>query len=113
MPGPDDFHVHFNGTPHDRIKIVYLKPQQYAVSVGFVVPVADGTVMVLYFKAVQLKDELSVPEQLLIRGAAMTALATQQTLIPTATCFHICYGYERLRMHYYQPATWKVCRTAF
>jgi hypothetical protein len=103
MPGPDDFHAHFSGTPHDRIEIVYLKPQQYAVSVGFLVPVADVTVVVLHFKAVQLKDELSVPEQLLIGCGAMTALATEQTLIPTATCFHIRYSDERLRMHRNQP----------
>ena len=55
--------------------------------------------MVFYFKAVQLKRKLSVPEQLLICRASMAALATQKTLIPTAACFHIGYGNERLRAH--------------
>jgi len=99
MPGQDDLYIHFNGALHDCIEIVYLEPQQYPVSVWLVVPVADAAVMVLHFEAVQLKGKLSVPEQLLIFGASMTALATQQALIPTATCFHIGYGDERLRTH--------------
>lgn len=99
MPRQNNLHAHFNRTLHHRIKIVYLEPQQYTVSVWLVMPVADGTVMVLRFEAVQLKGKLSVPDQLLIDRAPMTALATQQTLIPTATCFHIGYGEKRLRTH--------------
>jgi hypothetical protein len=55
--------------------------------------------MVFYFEAVQLKDKLAIEDQLLIFGATVTALAAEQTLIPSATCFHIGYGDERLRTH--------------
>lgn len=99
MPRQDDLYTHFNGALHDRIKIVYLEPQQYTVPVWLVIPIADGTVMVLHVEAVQLKGKLSVPEQLLICGAPMTALTAQQTLIPTAACFHIGHGDKRLRTH--------------
>jgi hypothetical protein len=55
--------------------------------------------MVFYFKAVQLKDKLAIRDQLLKRGAPMTAPAAQQTLIPSAACFHIGNADERLRTH--------------
>ena len=78
---------------------VYLEPQQYTVSVWLVVTIADRTVIVFHFEAVQLKDKLVLRDQLLIFGAPMIAPAAQQTLIPSATCFHIGYGDERLRAH--------------
>ena len=99
MPGHDDLHTHFSGAPHDPVEIVYLKPQQHAVSVWLVVTIANQAVMVFNFEAVQLEHKLAVPDQLLIFGASMIALAAQKTLIPTATCFHIGYGDEWLRTH--------------
>ena len=99
MPGQDDLHTHFGGAPHDRVKIVDLKPQQYTVSVWLVVAIANRTVMVFNVETVQLKDKLAIPDQLLIFGAPVIASAAQQTLIPTATCFHIGYGDQWLRMH--------------
>jgi len=99
MPGQDDLYAHFTTTLHDRIEIVYLEPQQHTISVWLLLPVADGTVMVLHFEAVQLKHKLSVPDQLLVHRTPMTALAIQETLIPPATCFHIGYCDERLRAH--------------
>lgn len=99
MPGHDDLHAHFSRALHDRIKVVYLEPQQYTVSIWLVIAIADWTVMVFYVEAVQLKDKLAIRDQLLIFGAPMIAPAAQQTLIPSATCFHIGYGDERLRAH--------------
>lgn len=99
MPGHDELHAHFGGALHDRVKVVYLEPQQYTVSVWLVITIADRTMMVFYFEAVQLKDELAIRDQPLIFGAAMIARAAQQTLIPSAACFHIGYGDERLRTH--------------
>ena len=60
MPGHDDLHAHFGGALHDRVKVVYLEPQQYTVSVWLVITIADRTVMVFYFEAVQLKNKLAV-----------------------------------------------------
>ncbi len=99
MPGQDDFHAHFSGTLHDRFKVVYLEPEQYTVSVWLVITIADGTVIVFHFEAVQLKDKPAIRDQPLIFGAPVIAPAAQQTLIPSATCFHIGYGDERLGTH--------------
>lgn len=99
MPGQHDVHAHFSATLHDRVKVVYLEPQQHTVPVWLVVRIADRTVMVLYFEAVQLKDKPAIRYQTLIFGAAMVAPQTQQTLIPSAACFHVGNGDERLRTH--------------
>lgn len=99
MPGHDDLHAHFSRALHYRVKVVHLEPQQYAVSVWLVITITDRTVMVFYFEPVQLKDKLVIRDQLLIFGAPMIASAAQQTLVPSATCFHIGYGDERLRTH--------------
>jgi hypothetical protein len=99
MPGHYDLDAHFGGTLHDRVEVVDLKPQQYTVSVWLVITIADRTVIVFYFEAVQLKDKLAIGDQSLIVGAPMIAPAAQQALIPPATCFHIGYRHERLRTH--------------
>jgi hypothetical protein len=75
MPGHDDLDAHFSGALHDRVKIVYLEPQQYAVSVRLVITIPDRTVMVFYAEAVQLKDQLAIRDQPLIFGAPMIAFA--------------------------------------
>ena len=99
MLGPDDLHAHFSSALHDRIKVVHLEPQQHAVSVWLVITIADRTVMVFYLESVQLKDKAVIRDQLLIFGTSMIASAAQKTLIPSATCFDIGYGNERLRTH--------------
>ena len=69
MPRQDDLYSHFSGALHDRVKVVYLEPQQYTVSVWLVITMADRTVIVFYFEAVQLKDKLPIRDKLFIRGA--------------------------------------------
>ena len=99
MSRHDDLHAHFSGALHNHVKAVHLEPEQHAVSVRPVTRIADRTVMVFYFEAVQLKDKLAIRDQSLIFRAPMIAPAAQQTLIPSATRFHIGYGDERLRTH--------------
>jgi len=99
VPGHNEPDVHFSGTSHDFVKVLHLEPQQYAVSVRLVIGVADGTMMVLNSELMQLKNNLAVPDQLFVLRAAMVALATQQTLIPSAARFHIGDGDEGLRTH--------------
>ena len=99
MPGHDDLDAHFSGALHHRLKIVDLEPEQHPVSIWLVITVADRAVMVFYFEAVQLKNKLAIRDQLFVRGAPMIASAAQQTLIPSAACFHIGHGDQRLRTH--------------
>lgn len=60
MPGHNNLHTHFSGAPHDRVKVVYLEPQQDTVSVRLVISIADRTVVVFYLEAVQLKDKPAI-----------------------------------------------------
>ena len=99
MFGKDDLDAHLSYALHDSVKIFYLEPQQDAVSVGLVVLVAYGAMMMFDFEAVQLKNELSVGGELLIVGTSMTASAAEQTLIPPAAGFDISDGDEGLRTH--------------
>ncbi len=99
MPRQNYLDVHLAGTLHHCFEIVHLEPQQYPVSVWLVFPIAYPPVMVLYFEVVQLKHQLAVPNQLLIRGAPMIAPQAQQPLIPPAARFHIRNGDQRLRTH--------------
>lgn len=48
----DDLDIHFLYSLHDCVEVFDLEPEQQAVSVGFVVPVADGSVIVFDFEAV-------------------------------------------------------------
>ena len=68
MPGHDDLDAHFGGALDDRVKIVNLEPQQYAVSIWLVVTIGDRAVMVFNFEAVQLKHKLAIGDQLFICG---------------------------------------------
>jgi hypothetical protein len=56
------------------------------------VVVFDGPVM-------KLKDQLPVPDQTFVLGAAMGALAVEKTLIPPAAGFDVGHRDERLRSH--------------
>jgi hypothetical protein len=99
MPGHHHFHAHFSSALDNSVKVIYFEPQQHAIAVRLVITVADPAVIVFYFEAVELENKLAVRDQSFIFAAAMIALATQQTLVPPAACFHICNGNKRLRTH--------------
>ena len=61
--------------------------------------IADRAVIVVGFEGVQLEDEFAFRDQAFIDGASVIALATQETLVPTAAGFHIGDGYEGLGPH--------------
>jgi hypothetical protein len=46
MLGHDNPHSHFSRALHDRVKVVYLEPQQYTVSVRLVITMADRAVII-------------------------------------------------------------------
>lgn len=99
MARQHDFNVHLEGTLHHRVEIIYLEPEQHTVAIGSVGAIADGAVVVLDFKVVQLQDERAVHHQLLILLAAVSPTTAQQALIPAAAGFYICETNERLRTH--------------
>ena len=75
MAGQDELDSHFRGALHDRVEVIHLEPEQDTVAVGSIGWIADGAVMMLDVKAVQLQDELAIPHELLIVAAAVSAAA--------------------------------------
>jgi hypothetical protein len=99
MAGQNNLNLHLDDALHDCVKIFHLEPKQHTIAVGFVSAIADGAVMVLDLKAVQLQDELAILHQLLILPAAMSPAATEQALIPAAAGFNIGDTDEWLGVH--------------
>lgn len=95
----DYLDTHISSALHDCVEIIDFKPQQHAVSVWPVVRVANRTVVVVHLETVQLKNKLSIRHQLFICGAAMSAAAAQEPLIPSAACLHIGYSNQRFGAH--------------
>lgn len=105
MTRSDDLHAHLRGALHGRFKVVNLKPQQHSVSIRPVIRISDRTVVMYYPEPVQLEDNLSIRNQLLVLGASMITAAPEQALIPAAACFHVGDGNERLGTHPSKPNT--------
>ena len=104
MAGQHDLDTHFGGALHYGIKFVHLEPKQHTVAVRAVGGIADGTVMMLDFKTVQLQKELTVFNQLLVLRASVSSAAAQQALIPLAAGFDIGDTDERLGAHGSKPS---------
>ena len=99
MAGKHDLDAHFGGALHQLVEVIHLEPEKDAIPVRAVGAIADGAVVVLDFKAVQLQDEGAVLDQLFIVRAAMRAAETEQALIPAAAGFDIGDTDEGLAMH--------------
>lgn len=99
-----DFHAHFTGPLHHVIKILDFKPQKQAIAIWLVAAISNPAVMMLHFKAVQLENNLPVPDQLLVFPASVIASAAEEALIPPAACFYISYSNQRLRPHFLSVA---------
>jgi len=99
MAGQHHLNPHFDGALHYCIEVLHLEPEQHTIAVGSVGAIANGPVMVLDFKAVQLQDDLAILYQLLILPAAVRPAAAEQALIPPAAGFDIRDTNERLGVH--------------
>ncbi len=99
MAGQNNLDLHVGDALHDGVEVIDLEPEQHTIAVGPVRAIADGAMMVLDFKAVQLQDERTVFHQLFIVLAAVSAAASQQTLIPATARFDVRNAYERLGAH--------------
>ncbi len=91
--------AHCSSAFEDGIEIFYFEPQQHTVPIRSVLAVADEAVMMLDCETMQLHHKLPIGYKPLVLTAAMVALHTQQTLIPSAACFHVVDGDEWLRAH--------------
>src|ERR1700677_5134038 len=105
MAGQHDLDAHFGSALDCRIEVLHLEPEQYTIAVGSVGAIADGAVMMLDFKAVQLQDEAAILHQLLILPSAVSPAAAQQPLIPSAAGFDVRDTDERLRVHGSYPVS--------
>src|SRR6185437_11686321 len=99
MARQQDFDTHFHRTLHDRVEVFHFKPEQHTIAIRSVVGIADGTVVMLDVKTVQLQNELTVLHQLLILRASVNSTAAQQALIPLAAGLYIRNANEWLGAH--------------
>ena len=81
MSWQDDLRLQVRSAGNDRLEIVHFKPEEHTISMGEVW-VADRAVMMLDIPTVQLKNQPAVRNKSLILGAAMIALAAEESLIP-------------------------------
>jgi hypothetical protein len=91
--------LHLGGTGQRLVKVIDFKPQEDPVPVGFVIRVADGSVMVLDRETVQLHDQHSIGLESLVLRTAMGTPAGEESLIPSATGFDVGYCNEGLWSH--------------
>lgn len=99
MSGQHDLDAHGRGAFEDVVEVVDLKPEQQTVTIGPVVRIGDGAVMVFDGKAVQLKNNLTVMNQLFVDGAAVIAADTEKTLVPETAGFNVSDCDEGLGTH--------------
>ncbi len=87
MPGQHEldthFGTHFGGALHDFVEFFHFEPQQHTIAIGSVGTIADGPVIVLNVKTVQLQDELTILYQLLILRAAVSSATNRYKLLPS------------------------------
>jgi hypothetical protein len=99
MARQDDLGFQFGDTIHRRIEVVDFKPQQYSISIGFVIRITNRPVVVCDFEAVQLHDQLAIGNQSLIFAPAVRALTAKQALVPPAARFDVGHRDEGLGTH--------------
>jgi len=98
VAGQDNLGLEFGYTGQGGVEVVDLKPEEHAISMREA-GVADRTVMMLHLPAVQSHDQLAARNKLFILRTAMTALATQEPLIPATARFNITNTNEGLGTH--------------
>ena len=94
-----DIDAHLCTSPHRRIEIINLEPQQHTISIGAVVRLTDATVVVLDLKAVQLHHKPISIDQAFVVRAAVVAADAEQLLVPTAARLNVGGTDQRLRAH--------------
>jgi hypothetical protein len=95
----DDPGAHRFGPCNGGVDVVNLEPEKQSISWGHVVRIANRSVMVLHFPAVQLHHEPARMHETLVIRTAMCAFAIEQSLIPAAACFDISHANQGLRSH--------------
>lgn len=99
MPRQYDFHAHFGRAPQYAVEIVDFEPEQHPVPVRPVFGVSEPAVVMLSFKTVELKNQLTAEDQLLILRAAVSASTREKALVPFTARAHIADSDQRLRSH--------------
>src|SRR5579863_1953989 len=95
----DNLDLHFPRPGDGRVEVVDFEPKKHAISVGLLILVADGSVMVLHLPPMQLQNQAPLHGQPFILGAAVGALATEEPLIPATARLDITYTDKGLCMH--------------
>ena len=98
MAGKDDLGLQFFGKGQGSIEVADFKPQEHAVS-GRDVRIANATMMMLDFPAVQLKHQPALRNEPFILSAAVVAPTARETLIPATAGLNIAHANQGLGSH--------------
>jgi hypothetical protein len=98
MAWPNDLRPQVRSARNGRVEVADFKPEEHAISMGEVW-VADGAVMMLDIPTVQLKNQPAVRNKSLILGAAMIALAAEESLIPATARLDVAHANQGLWIH--------------
>ncbi len=90
-----DFGIALAEPVDDAVKVGCLEPENHAIA-DRQCRVADGAMVMTDLNAVQLQDQLTVDDQLLVLSTAMATGGAQSLLIPHTRLLHVCYSDHRL-----------------
>ena len=98
MARQNNFSPKFLSTDHGGIQVLHFKPQQHSIAMSqFRIP--DRPMMMTNMPAVQLHEQLTIRNQLLVLASTVPALASQQSLVPATARFNISNTNKGLWIH--------------
>lgn len=98
MPRQDDLRPKLLSTGNGGLKIFNFKPEQDSIAMRES-GIPNRPVVMIYVPAMQLHEQLTVCNQLLVLVSAVTALASQKTLVPATARFNILNANKGLWTH--------------
>jgi hypothetical protein len=99
MAGQEDLGFELLRADDRRVEVVDLEPEKQAVAVRLVERIGERAMVMVSVKRVKLENERVTVHQPLVLGTPVGTLAPQKVLIPSAACFDVAYGNQRLRTH--------------
>ena len=98
MAWQDNLRLQFLSVHQSCVKVGNFKPQEHTVS-RCDVGIANATMMMFHFPAVQLKNQPPLRNEPLVIGAAVVTPTAQEPLIPATARFNITHANQGLGCH--------------
>jgi len=112
VPREHHFRLHLCSALRRLVEVVHLKPEQHSITIRLVCSIGDWPMMMLRREAVQLQNQMTLVNELVVVRAAVRAPAPQQPLIPLAARLNIRHANQRLYPHARQRSRYRASGTA-